>query len=202
MEFIELNDSQIKLVYETYMVNDFPSCELKPLSIIMNAKSNKTYRCFALVEEGEFTIDKVMAYTYFASDKAWETVLLDYFAVNGKLRGTGIGSKMLNLVKEYFGNNTEISNVIIESESIESARNDDEVLVRTKRIRFYEKNGLLKLSKKPVVFGTEYTMFVMNISNSEKMVSEAEILESYLNVYKSMLTKKMYDENIFLEIYE
>lgn len=195
MRFIELEDEKIKYIYETFMVNDFPLCELKPLSIILNAKKENHYRCFALIDDIDNEKDVVCAYTYFASDDNWETVLLDYFAVNENIRGRGTGSKMLELVKDYFKNNTSVSNVIVESESIESAKNDEENFIRTRRIRFYENNGLKKFCCRPVVFGTEYTMLVLEV-NKEKEIDETEIVNSYLNIYKSILTEKMFEENI------
>lgn len=198
MRFIELDVPAIERIYEKYMVNDFPKCELKPLSIILNAKSNSYYKCFGLIDD---ITNEVCAYAYLANGKKQETVLLDYFAVNSSMRGQGIGSRMLAEIKKYYKENTKVKNIIVESESVESAVNEEQIFVRERRIRFYERNGLVRCVKRPVVFGTEYTMFDMLVeadNAKDVVIEEAKLIEEYLSVYKAMLTKKMFEENIFV----
>ena len=133
------------------------------------------------------------------------------------MRNTSYGSIMLSKTREYFKENSIVEKVIIEAESIETSRNEEERNIRQRRIAFYKKNGLVQQQFKTKVFGTEFTILLLDVQNNgevsvsnntknnntkidEKKMSEknneAEIIEDYQNIYKAILTKEMYDKNV------
>lgn len=210
----ELSDKAIEEIYYEHMTCDFPESELKPLKLLLDCKKMDLYKCFGL-----FAGDKLLAYSYFANDPHKKIILLDYLAVVKNMRNAGYGSIMLSKTREYFKENSIVEKVIIEAESIETSRNEEERNIRQRRIAFYKKNGLVQQQFKTKVFGTEFTILLLDVQNNgevsvsnntknnntkidEKKMSEknneAEIIEDYQNIYKAILTKEMYDKNVFI----
>lgn len=74
-----LTRPQIREIYEVNMTADFPPDELKPLRMMEMALDREKYICY-----GYFRGREMAAYAYFALlDKS---VLIDYYAVDSKLR--------------------------------------------------------------------------------------------------------------------
>lgn len=200
--FRELSDKAIEEIYYEHMIGDFPKSELKPLKLLLDCRKKDLYKCFGLYEK-----DRLLAYSYFANDFDKKIILLDYLAVVKDMRNAGYGSIMLSKIKEYFRSNSTVENIIIEAESIESSKNQEEKAVRQRRIAFYKKNGLVQQQFMSKVFGTEYTILLLAVQDNDaatdkkqilKENSEGKITEGYQNIYKAILTKEMYDKNIFI----
>ena len=198
--FRELTDKEIEKIYYENMTEDFPKSEIKSLELLLNCKKKDLYRCFGLYEG-----DKLLSYSYFANDAEKKVILLDYLAVVKDMRNSGYGSVMLSKIQEYFKSHSSVSNIIIEAESISSSKNEEEKEIRKRRISFYEKNGLKRQKFMANVFGTEFTILVLDIQyNSEcggalnEENSQIGLKEAYKNIYKAILTKKIYESNIFI----
>lgn len=211
--FKELSDKAIEEIYYEHMTSDFPKSELKPLKLLLDCKKMDLYKCFGLYQG-----DKLLAYSYFANDPDKKIILLDYLAVVKNMRNAGYGSIMLSKIREYFRENSTVEKVIIEAESIESSTNEEERNIRQRRIAFYKKNGLVQQQFKARVFGTEFTILLLDVQNNSEVSTnntnngntkidekkmpeknnEAEIIEGYQNIYKAILTKEMYDKNVFI----
>lgn len=179
MKLQNLKETEITEIYRTHMEQDFPPDELKPLENILAAVQTGAYQCFGFYEE-----ERLVAYAYFMKHPVEPTALLDYFAVIRGFRGTGIGSQALQMVLEQ-----EMSayNVIIESEWPEKAESAQERIVRERRVRFYEKNGMRKMKSIGQAFGVEYTMF------TSKECTEEELGQYYLEIYYAILPKKFHN---------
>lgn len=205
MKLVELDDRQISDIYNKYMKEDFPKSELKPLKLLLECRKKGLYRCFGLFYKGE-----LKAYAYLANYKKEDVVLLDYLAVISDIRGKGYGSKMLTELKNYYKNNTKVKAIIIEAESIRSAKDDEQIKLRERRIRFYKRNRLIEQSFLPVVFGTEFTILVLEIQDianddkgkAEKDKYEEYITERYKKIYHAILCEEEYKKNIIIKKYE
>ena len=71
----QLSSIEVEQIYQTYMVNDFPKEELKPLASILNMMEKGIYQAVALFEK-----DTVCAYGFLVLGKQFTYGLRDYFA--------------------------------------------------------------------------------------------------------------------------
>lgn len=149
-----LNPEEIKEVYNQKMVRDFPPRELKPLNTILEMVSQGHYLTL-----GYYDADStLMSYAFFAMDSG--TVILDYYAVSSSMRGTGVGSSFISRFKEYF-QPMGIDYLLLEVESVESSKNQEETDIRERRIHFYEKNGCVLSNVYSDVFDVEFRIMYL-----------------------------------------
>ena len=121
------NNQQITAIYNEYMVFDFPGDELKPLAHILSMVEDGICTFYALRQ-----CDKVLS--YFSVCQNGQGLLVDYLAVNPKLRGQGIGSQTLDFLKSI----AKDKYIIIECEDVEVAKAEAEKIQRQRRINFYQ----------------------------------------------------------------
>ncbi len=172
MTFREVSELEFELIYEQFMVHDFPKNELKELALIKETYKKEKYTCFVMEEKKE-----IRAYACFTWSK--ESVqILDYLAVVGSVRGKGYGGQLLTWVKE----NEKIKEIIIESEDPDFAADDIEKEIRYKRLSFYEKNGMRKRDLCIKLAGVEYNIFTFDTS----LLSNEELLEEMLTIYREI----------------
>lgn len=128
-----LSFEEYKRLYKERVKTDFPRLERRPLSIVKKMYKRGNYVCLCLSEDGQ-----IAAYAAFIVSDTTESVLLDLFAVEGRRRGGGVGSRFLGLLREYW---QDKRGIILECERVEKAKNDTEKTVRERRIRFYLNGG-------------------------------------------------------------
>lgn len=168
MNFEVLDRGQIRQIYQTLLVNDFPPDEVKPLENILQRVKEHQYLCFGLFDDL-----KVISYAFISFGENTDAALLDYLAVYEPYRGKGFGSRMLTEIQKYFGFVKNKKVMIIEAESIESAADLKATRTREKRIRFYKKNGLYEDPvNKPVICGVEYTLLYLEFPKYNIKVDE------------------------------
>ena len=118
----------------------FPASERKPFSMIVKMwKAGKT-DIWCLTEKGSF---RGLAITINSPD----LVLLDYFAVEKKCRGMGIGHSALGAILDHYRDR----GVFLEIEDPEISGPDQEL--RQLRKAFYRSCGLAELGVKALLFG-------------------------------------------------
>lgn len=118
----------------------FPRCERKPFSIIKAmAKKGKTDLWY-FEDEGGFA---GLCATINGSDD----ILIDYLAVARKRRGTGVGTRMLKSLLEYYSD----YGVFLEIEELDdNAENSTE---RVRRREFYLRQGFEPMNTLVNLFG-------------------------------------------------
>ena len=148
-------------IYRLYRTA-FPRSERKPFSMIYNmTRSGKTDTWYC-TDRGKFV---GLAITINGS----EHILLDYFAMDKRCRGSGYGSALLQaLIRQYapltlFG---EIETVFEDTEDLET---------RIRRKHFYLRNGLNEMGVMVYLFGVK-----MELLTSDKSMT----FEEYRNFYK------------------
>lgn len=169
---------QISHIYETYMKNDFPQNELKPFKRIKEMVETGIYECL-----GFYQREELIAYAYFVRNKEGKTLLLDYFAVCADHRAGGMGSAFLAQLKEYFNDGQTI---FLECESISGAGSEEERIIRSKRIRFYTKNGACKTPIKSRLFDVEYDILYLP-SGKEFIDVSKEVNQLYRLMFPAAL---------------
>ena len=130
---------EVHALYETA----FPACEKKPFSMITAGQETGLVEILAIEENNGFLGLAIMA-------KAGDRVLLDYFAIADQARGHGVGSAALRALRgKYQG-----MRLIIEIESTKCV-DEEELFLRTRRKKFYLRNGFTMLPYDIDLWGTE-----------------------------------------------
>ncbi|WP_310605009.1 GNAT family N-acetyltransferase [Anaerosporobacter sp.] len=189
MQIKIINTEQLSNLYKNYLVYDFPESELKPLAMIKTYMEHGIYTIYGLYEEEE-----LLAYAMFVNNKESEFALLDYFASNRKYRSKGYGSTLLQMLKE---NDTVSKGYIIEVESLRTAKDEEERVIRERRIAFYEKNGLRKTAIRACVYGVEFDILYL------PLCVEAEdscLYEELKALYLLMFGEEKYREQTTVQL--
>lgn len=161
-----LNKQQIAEIYHTYMETDFPVDELRPLEEFMERLDRGIYECLGFFEEGD-----LRAYSYFVKDEAEQTILLDFLAVCPEYRGGGYGGSFMREMAEYYAS---YRGILIECESEQTAADEKELEVRTRRMAFYVKNGCVRTLTRSCLFRVEFDILYLPLADAE-MNGESEI---------------------------
>lgn len=181
----ELSREEMQTLYDERMQEDFPPAELKPWKRIAEMLGEGIYFGYGCCEEG-----RIMAYAFFVVQGG--SVLLDYYAVVREARGTGIGSRFLELLKEEL-RRKNICTLIAEVENPDFAKSEAEREERKRRIRFYEKNGLLLTEFCSCLFGVEYRIMYFPVQESVGRIWEA--LE---RIYRAMFAERYFGKEVML----
>lgn len=192
----QLSSIEVEQIYQTYMVNDFPKEELKPLASILNMMEKGIYQAVALFEK-----DTVCAYGFFVLGKQFTYGLLDYFAVVKEKRGQGIGhrffAEMAPFMKEHF---PMAKAIYIECEDTAFAKNENERVQRMRRIAFYEDNQAQITPLKASVFGVEYVILRYVLQQEIKKAERAEEVWQWQQqvdaIYQKMFKKEHYEQRV------
>lgn len=177
MKFKVATVDEITEIYNSFMVRDFPKDELKPLKSILQAVDKGWYKVYVA-----FHGDTILGYANVADCKG--IMFLDYFAVNEKMRGTGIGTEFFRNLSCLTGSEC----ILLEVESVESARNEEETELRKRRIAFYKRSGCIDTGCVYNVFGVEYNVF---INRERELTPEflSELLSAYEYAYAAILLR-------------
>lgn len=164
---------EVHALYETA----FPASEKKPFSMIVSGQGTGLVEILSLEENNRFLGLAIMA-------KAGDRVLLDYFAIADEVRGHGAGSAALQALRERY----QGMRIIIEIESTKCV-DEEELTLRTRRKKFYLRNGFTMLPYYIDLWGTEMEM----LSNGQPCP-----YEEYLDIYTTAFGTKVSDKIHFL----
>ena len=120
----------------------FPRAERKPLSIIKSMQKSQKSDVWFFEKDGRFV-------GFAATINGDEIILLDYLAVNAEYRHMGIGSEILQTLRQQYTGKGVFG-------EIEHVKEDaDASDYRRKRKQFYITNGMNELNVTAKVFGVE-----------------------------------------------
>lgn len=150
----KLENGEITSIYDTYMRQDFPAAELKPLNHILKGMEEGYGFSLGIYEEEE-----LVGYGVFILCEETKCALLDYFAILWDRRGEGLGHRAFLLFGTYFKENLSlVEGLYIESERVAAAENEEQRLTRERRIAFYESCGCEMTDLRAVLFGVDYSV--------------------------------------------
>lgn len=163
----ELTLDEIRAIYRDRMPDDFPPNEIRPLWTLENLVAQGVYPCYGYIVAGE-----IASYAFCVHGRKQKSALLDYFAVDARLRGQGIGGKFLPgfaaKLKER-----GVQQMLLEVERIESAKDETEETVRRLRVHFYEKHGCVMTGVESKVFGVDYSAIALgNVAEDEQLAQD------------------------------
>ncbi|MDE6847405.1 MAG: hypothetical protein K2J99_16790 [Lachnospiraceae bacterium] len=188
-------------IYETYMKVDFPPEEIKPFPVIKKMWEKNSYFVYAFYEnasedstEQNEDDERVMcAYAFLLADNKNHVLLLDYFAVCAQKRGTGYGSCALSLMRETCA---DWNALIVEVENDEMEDIDDKTrTTRKRRISFYTEAGCHMTDVKSRLWGVDYRIMVLPLS--DRYAGE-HIEEKLVSLYRGMYDEKKLKENFVI----
>lgn len=175
-----LNEDEITRIYETNMPCDFAKDEIKPLSRILELCKLDKYFCYGFYEKGESETETMIAYAFLVTSENRKAVLVDYFAVADDVRGLGYGSEcfkmLLDKVKEK-----KLGTLFLEVENPDFGKDEEERLLRKRRIAFYIRNGMTLTNLRIFLYDVEYLLMTSFASE------QADVKEQIYAVYKVLL---------------
>lgn len=137
-------------IYRLYQAA-FPASEKKPFSMIVSMSRNGKTDVWYCEDVGEFA---GLVITINGSDK----ILLDYLAVNEKRRGQGLGSRILQTMRQIYAG----KGVFLEIEVVdENTENYEE---RKRRKQFYLANGMTEMKVFVELFGVDMELLGFDCS--------------------------------------
>ncbi|MBQ4284409.1 MAG: GNAT family N-acetyltransferase [Lachnospira sp.] len=189
-----LSNEETKDIYNTYLVEDFPKSEVKPLAKILDGIADGKYETLVYEEEGN-----IKSYAFFIKSSVSNTYLLDYFAVIKKNRSEGIGSKFLKglqkMVRERGGH------LILEVENPEYEPPGNHRDYMFKRIEFYKKNGMCLSGVSCRFYGNEYRIFYGKDNESDCDIDDETIQAETLLIYNDFFGEEFIERHCEFHTY-
>ncbi len=144
----------------------FPISEKKPFGLMLKKRNEDSMELMTVEDENRAFLGLVITILH------KDIVLLDYFAISPNLRGKGIGSQVLSLLKSRYPK----KRILLEIEDPEEVcKNQEE---RLRRKDFYLRNGFSVQDYKVWLFGVK-----MLILTNEATVSFNEYHEIFETVF-------------------
>lgn len=187
MNIQQLTISELSELYNTNMIYDFPSDELKSLKHLIQLIHENNYICFGFQENGH-----IIAYALFCKAVNGNYLLLDYFAVCREYRNCGYGSKLIPLLKETC---KEKIGILAEVENPESIQEENRKQYAIRRIEFYKRNGWIITSVCSSLFHVDYIIIQLPI---QKLSDSFTILSELEDIYHAMFNEQVYLKNVQL----
>lgn len=166
MNFRKITDlNEAEQIYQDYIAADFPPAERQPLTIFIRMLRDSATDMYLWETEGQ-----PAAYVVVRERDGY--VLLQYFAVLKRLRGKGTGTGLLRQLNTLYGDK---KGILLEVEHTGYAGNQEDLMVRRKRIAFYERCGYICLEDFDLaLFGVHYQVMVLPIG--ENRISDHEYI--------------------------
>lgn len=171
MELKLLNKAELAQLYQEEMVFDFPKSELKPLSGMLRLIEMGRYEPLLAVEDGE-----ALGYAMIWPSQNGRGVLLEYLGVLRGKRNGGLGTRILALLKERYGQ------LLGEVEALDSADPAENEL-RRHRVSFYLRNGFRVLDYECALFGVHFNCIYWGTETNDRTVQaiHREIYAGYFS---------------------
>lgn len=165
--------NQIRKLYEA----SFPKTEKKPFGMMVEKQKEGLCEILSIEDErGNFCGLAIMIL-------AAGLALLDYFAIEPRCQGGGLGSAALRELRERYGSDKIV--VEIERTTGPEAEAAENAQDRTRRKAFYLRNGMVPMEFLVDLFGVEMEVLTFG----RKLA-----YEEYYAIYDKVLPKQMADK--------
>lgn len=169
------NDKALEL-YKNKMINDFPKNELPPFSTFSNIVNNNLIEGYIFKKNNE-----EKGYTFIRKVSGF--VFIMYFAIDKNNRGQGYGKSFIEELKQYFKDENAI---ILEAESNLMAKDEQELNIIQKRLKFYKALEFKIIDKiKYVLYGVDYKILYYPLKMKE--IDNNIIPEIAIRIYSEIL---------------
>lgn len=178
-EICPLTIEEVETIYHQYLQFHFTEEERKPLKAIKRMWEQGKYFALGMFEKEE---KELLGYAFFSGGRQSDMVLLDYFAMLEKQRGRGLGSVFLQHMQEIL--KESFRGIIIETEDVSFAKNEQETEERNRRNDFYMRNGAKKTGITSQIYGARYEVYVLPFEELKKVDEKLLCKVCYENVYE------------------
>ncbi len=183
-----LTSSQIKCLYETELIPTFPASELMPIETMMHLNDQGLYDM-----EGFFVGDTLLGYAMLCVDGARDYALIDYLGVLTGLRNSGMGTKLIKLVKRHYSG---YRGVLAEVEAPAGhSTAEDTVIMR--RLGFYKRAGFVRLPYDMSLFGVRYRTLVYPAGGA---IPASRVLAAHQRLYQGQFSQRCYERYVQLPL--
>lgn len=183
----ELTRNELKALFDSRVYQDFHKEEIKPFDTTCALIDRGIYQCL-----GAFAGQELAAYAFVCRAGEGKVVLLDYYAVSGDMRGRGIGSTVISMLKERFRG---LDGMVCEVEAVRASRSEEDRRVRERRIAFYERNGMHLAPLECTLFGVEYS--IMSLPCGREL-DGTELYHELDQIYRAMFPAELYCHKVNL----
>lgn len=178
-----LSDEQILSIYSETAPLHFPADELRPLSNIRDLLRRGGYQGLGIFGGDPNTL---MGYALFLKVPGEDTLLLDFYAILEEYRSLGLGSVFLQGMKEHYAG---YAGILLETEDPESAADEADLLIRTRRNAFYYKNGVRQTGLSCTLFGVPFRILYLPLARDHSS-DDASLREKLEAIYRFMVPGK------------
>lgn len=158
MELKLLTKAELTDLYRDHLTVDFPKSELKPLRGMLSLMDRGVYDPLLVTENGQ-----PIGYAMLWLPHDRQGALLEYFGVLRGQRNHGLGSRILGLLAERYG---QLFGEAEAPTSADPAEND----LRRRRIGFYERNGFRVLDYECALFGVHFKCLYRGPETDDRVV--------------------------------
>lgn len=154
-----LDKQELTGLYENEMVFDFPRAELKPLRAMLRLMDMGQYDPLLITDDEGMPLGYAMVWL----PRARNGALLEYLGVLRGKRNGGLGTQILPLLAERYG---QLFGEAEAPTSDDPAEND----LRRRRIAFYERNGFRVLDYECALFGVHFNCLYLGPETDDRKV--------------------------------
>lgn len=159
----------------------FPS-GAKPAGILRSMLERRVAYLHAGRSQGQLV---AMAVTGIVGQAGEQKLIIDYLAVRAEMRGTGVGTRFLEQIRQWAALEHHIQGIIIEAESGTSESHKE-------RIHFWERNGFILTDyiHQYIWVPEPYQALMLPLDGSEVTPEDGEALFRYINAFHSKAYRK------------
>ena len=162
-----------KELYESYQ-KDFPLSERDSIHALKKGMKNGNVEMIELIDQGQ-----IVSYAIFYRAKEAQYILLAYLATMEQYRGSGYGTKFIEMLKiEY----QSYKGILIEIEKRGMGKNEKDNEIRQKRYRFYERLGFQDMPFYVKFPYSEMEILLLKIQEQEDPPEISELKKQYRSV--------------------
>lgn len=192
LTYQQLSPEQVTEIYQVHMQQDFPPAEVKPLAVLHRLMEQGLYEPYGWFDEtGNLT-----AYTFFVKAPQGRVLLLDYFAVCAPYRSCGYGSQCLARMKTMWSG---VAGILAEVEDPEKSNSETERHVRTRRVAFYQRNGMRSTAVYSVLFDVPYVLHYLPLQED---CPDTQLLQELDAIYHTLFPQPVYAANAHIWLTE
>ena len=189
MRLKTLTAQELTDLYRTELVNAFPPSELKPLKSMLNLMEGDRYEALGMYDK-----DGLHGYALTWLEPGIPFALLDYFGTIEGQRGSGLGTRMLDLLAEHY---RSYRGIFGEAEGVFSP-DPEEAKLQQRRLDFYHRNGFRYGGYDCALFGVHY----LTLIRGDEDVSADELLDAHQRIYRSGIPSPAYERFIQIPLHE
>ena len=189
MKLKVLSAGELEELYHTELVRAFPPEELKPLSSMLRMMEQDRYQVLGMMDE-----EGLHGYALFWLEPGIPFALLDYFGTVEGQRNSGLGTRMLSLLADFY---KDYRGIFGEAEAVTSS-DPEEAHLQARRLEFYRRNGLRYAGYDCALFGVHFRTLILDKGDN----APEDILAAHQRIYRGGLPSAAYERFIQIPLRE